>query len=138
VIEAPALRDDPRFKDNRGRMANLAQLVATLAPYLKKRGSADWIARLEEAGVPAGPVLSVTDMHADPQAQARQMIVETVHPKAGPTKAIGLPIKLSETPGGNRRPAPLFGQHTREVLAEAGYSVPEIDALAKAGAIVCG
>jgi crotonobetainyl-CoA:carnitine CoA-transferase CaiB-like acyl-CoA transferase len=82
-------------------------------------------------------VLSVTDMHADPQAQAREMIVETQHPKAGPTKAIGLPIKLSETPGGIRRPAPLFGQHTREVLGEAGYSAAEIDALAAAGAVVC-
>jgi crotonobetainyl-CoA:carnitine CoA-transferase CaiB-like acyl-CoA transferase len=77
-------------------------------------------------------------MHADPQAQAREMIVETAHPKAGATKAVGLPIKLSETPGGIRRPAPLFGQHTREVLAEAGYSATTIEALAKAGAVVCG
>jgi crotonobetainyl-CoA:carnitine CoA-transferase CaiB-like acyl-CoA transferase len=137
VIEAPELKDNPRFKDNRGRMANLALLVETLAPHLKKRGSADWLARLEAAGVPAGPVLSVTDMHADPQAQARQMIVETAHPKAGSTMAIGLPIKLSETPGSIRRPAPLFGQHTREVLVEAGYSTPDIDALVKAGAVVC-
>ncbi len=137
VIEAPQLRDDPRFKDNRARMANLALLVETLAPHLKKRSSADWLQRFEEAGLPAGPVLSVTEMHADPQAQARQMVVETIHPKAARTKAIGLPIKLSETPGGIRRPAPLFGQHTREVLVEAGYSAAEIDALAVAGAVVC-
>jgi crotonobetainyl-CoA:carnitine CoA-transferase CaiB-like acyl-CoA transferase len=65
------------------------------------------------------------------------MIVETAHPKAGSTMAIGLPIKLSETPGSIRRPAPLFGQHTREVLVEAGYSTPDIDALVKAGAVVC-
>ena len=138
VIDAPQLRDDPRFKDNRGRMANLALLVETLAPYLAKRTSADWLARFEEAGLPAGPVLSVTEMHADPQAVARDMVVETTHPKAGRTKAIGLPIKLSETPGGIRRPAPLFGQNTREVLEEAGYSSADIDVLAKAGAIVCG
>jgi crotonobetainyl-CoA:carnitine CoA-transferase CaiB-like acyl-CoA transferase len=138
VIEAPHLKGDPRFKDNRGRMANLALLAETLTPFLQKRTSADWLARLEAAGVPAGPVLSVTDMHADPQAQAREMIVETAHPKAGATKAVGLPIKLSETPGGIRRPAPLFGQHTREVLAEAGYSATTIEALAKAGAVVCG
>ena len=137
TIGAPELRDDPRFKDNRGRMANLALLVETLAPFLKKRTSADWLARFEAVGLPAGPVLSVTDMHADPQARAREMIVETDHPKAGPTKAIGLPIKLSETPGGIRRSAPLFGQHTREVLGEAGYSTAEIDALAAAGAVVC-
>jgi crotonobetainyl-CoA:carnitine CoA-transferase CaiB-like acyl-CoA transferase len=138
VIEAPELRDDPRFKDNRARMTNLALLIETLAPHLKRRGSADWLARFEAAGVPAGPVLSITEMHADPQAQAREMIVETLHPKAGRTRAIGLPIKLSTTPGGSRRPAPLFGQHTREVLAEAGYSDAEIAALAKAGAVICG
>jgi crotonobetainyl-CoA:carnitine CoA-transferase CaiB-like acyl-CoA transferase len=137
VIGAPELRDDPRFKDNRARMANLALLVETLAPYLKKRGSGEWLATFEEAGLPAGPVLSVTEMHADPQAQARAMVVETVHPKAGPTKAIGLPIKLSETPGGIRRPAPSFGQHTREVLLETGYTEAAVEALAKEGAIVC-
>ncbi len=138
VIGAPEMRDDPRFRDNRGRMANLALLVETLTPYLKKRNSAEWLARFEEVGLPAGPVFSVTDMHADPQAQARQMIVETMHPKAGPTKAIGLPIKFSETPGGIRGPAPLFGQHTRAVLREAGYADAEIDDLAKSGAVVCG
>ena len=137
VIGAPQLRDDPRFKDNRGRMANLALLVETLAPYLAKRTSADWLARFEETGLPAGPVLSVTEMHADPQAQARAMVVETTHPKAGRTKAIGLPIKLSETPGGICRPAPVFGQHTREVLEETGYSASEISDLAASGAVVC-
>jgi len=138
VIEAPQFKDDPRFNDNRARMANLALLVETLAPYLRKRSSAEWLARFEAAGLPAGPVLSITEMHADSQARARGMIVETVHPKAGPTKAIGLPIKLSETPGGIGRPAPLFGQHTREVLTEAGYSDTDIDTLAQSGAILCG
>jgi crotonobetainyl-CoA:carnitine CoA-transferase CaiB-like acyl-CoA transferase len=138
VIEAPALADDPHFRDNAGRMANLALLVETLAPYLKQRTTAEWLARLEKAGVPAGPVLSIMEMHADPQALAREMVIEMEHPKAGRTKAIGLPIKLSATPGGNRRPAPLFGQHTREVLAEIGYADAEIEALAGTGAAVCG
>lgn len=137
VIEAPELRDDPRFRHNSGRMANLAPLVETLAPYFKRRTTADWLKRFEQAGVPAGPVLSIMEMHADPQVRARGMVVETEHPKAGRTKAIGLPIKLSATPGGIRRPAPLFGQHTREVLAEAGYTPAEIDALARSGAAVC-
>jgi crotonobetainyl-CoA:carnitine CoA-transferase CaiB-like acyl-CoA transferase len=138
VIAAPQLKDEARFKDNQARMANLTLLVATLAPYLRKRATADWLARFDAAGVPAGPVLSVAEMHADPQAQARAMVIETTHPRAGRTKAIGLPIKLSETPGSIRRPAPLFGQHTREVLAETGYTAREIDALAEAGAVVCG
>jgi crotonobetainyl-CoA:carnitine CoA-transferase CaiB-like acyl-CoA transferase len=74
-------------------------------------------------------------MHADPQALAREMIVETVHPTAGPVKAIGLPIKFSATPGDVRRPAPLFGEDTREVLREHGFSEVEIDKLAAQGAI---
>jgi crotonobetainyl-CoA:carnitine CoA-transferase CaiB-like acyl-CoA transferase len=63
------------------------------------------------------------------------MIVETKHPTAGPTKAIGLPIKFSDTPGGVRRAAPLFGQHTQEVLREHGFSDAEIDRMAEQGAI---
>jgi crotonobetainyl-CoA:carnitine CoA-transferase CaiB-like acyl-CoA transferase len=63
------------------------------------------------------------------------MSVETTHPTAGQTKAIGLPIKFSDTPGGVRRPAPLFGEHTREVLRERGFSDAEIDRMAELGAI---
>jgi crotonobetainyl-CoA:carnitine CoA-transferase CaiB-like acyl-CoA transferase len=90
---------------------------------------------LEEAGVPAGPVLDIAQMHADPQALARQMIVETTHPTAGKVKAIGLPVKFSDTPGGVRRPAPLLGQHTQEVLREHGFSDAEIEQMSAQGAI---
>src|SRR5690242_304291 len=116
ALETPALRDDTRFSSNADRMRNLEALTATLTPLFKRRSSAEWLRRLEQAGVPAGPVLEVGQMHADPQALAREMIVETQHPTAGHVKAIGLPIKFSDTPGGLRRPAPIFGQHTREVL----------------------
>jgi crotonobetainyl-CoA:carnitine CoA-transferase CaiB-like acyl-CoA transferase len=80
-------------------------------------------------------VLDIAQMHADPQALAREMIVETTHPTAGPVKAIGLPIKFSETPGAVTRPAPVFGQHSREVLREIGNSDAEIDRLGEQGAI---
>jgi crotonobetainyl-CoA:carnitine CoA-transferase CaiB-like acyl-CoA transferase len=96
---------------------------------------AEWLRRLEESGVPAGPVLDIAQMHADPQALAREMIVETTHPTAGKLKAIGLPIKFSDTPGGVRKAAPLFGEHTREVLCEHGFSNAEIDQMAEQGAI---
>lgn len=135
ALDAPELRDDPRFVNNAARMRNLAELTETLSPLFRRRTKAQWLARLEECGVPAGPVLDIAEMHADPQAQAREMIVETTHPTAGKVKAIGLPIKFSETPGGVRQPAPTFGQHTREVLHEAGYSDAEIDDLARSGAI---
>lgn len=135
ALEAPELRDDTRFVNNGARMRNLDILVEMLTPIFRRRTRAEWLKRLEDCGVPAGPVLDIAQMHADPQAIAREMIVETEHPTAGPTKAIGLPIKFSETPGGVRVPAPLFGQHTREVLREYGYSDAEIDQLATQGAI---
>jgi len=131
----PALHEDPRFSTNADRMRNLAALTATLTPLFKRRSSAEWLRRLEQAGVPAGPVLEIGQMHADPQALAREMIVETAHPTAGHVKAIGLPIKFSDTPGGVRRAAPIFGQHTREVLRDSGFSDAEIEQLAAEGVI---
>jgi crotonobetainyl-CoA:carnitine CoA-transferase CaiB-like acyl-CoA transferase len=135
ALEAPDLRGDPRFATNADRMRNLDVLNAMLTPLFKRRSSSEWLRRLEQAGVPAGPVLEVGQMHGDPQALAREMIVQTEHPAAGRVKAIGLPIKFSDTPGGVRRAAPLFGQDTREVLREHGYSVSEIQRLAADGAI---
>ncbi|MGH9356633.1 MAG: CaiB/BaiF CoA transferase family protein [Terriglobia bacterium] len=135
ALETHELGDDPRFRTNPDRMGHLAELEAVLTPIFKRRGSAEWLRRLETAGVPAGPVLNVAEMHADPHALARGMIVETVHPVAGPVKAIGLPVKFSETPGGVYRPAPLLGEHTREVLREHGFSDAEIDRMAAEGAV---
>jgi crotonobetainyl-CoA:carnitine CoA-transferase CaiB-like acyl-CoA transferase len=135
ALEAPNLRDDPRFVNNAGRMRNLSELTVALTPLFQRRTVAEWLRRLEESGVPAGPVLDIAQMHADPQALAREMIVETTHPTAGKVKAIGLPIKFSETPGGVRKAAPLLGQHTREVLREHGFSDAEIDQMAEQGAI---
>jgi len=86
--------------------------------------------------VPCGPINSIADMAADPQALAREMVVELDHPRAGATRALGLPIKLSASPGKVVRPAPLLGQHTREVLAEFGFSASEIEALVNSGAAV--
>jgi crotonobetainyl-CoA:carnitine CoA-transferase CaiB-like acyl-CoA transferase len=135
ALEAPDLRDDARFATNADRMRNLEMLTATLTPLFKRRSSAEWLRRLEQAGVPAGPVLEVGEMHRDPQALAREMIVQTEHPTAGSVKAIGLPIKFSDTPGGVRRSAPLFGQDTREILRDHGFSDAEIEQLAEQGAI---
>jgi len=135
ALGAQHLATDPRFAENAGRMGHLPELTGELTRYFEKAASAEWLARLEKAGVPAGPVLDVKQMHADPQALARQMIVETTHPGAGNVKGIGLPIKFSDTPGDLTRTAPQFGQHTREVLREHGFSDAEIDAMAAAGAI---
>src|ERR1700737_2689299 len=76
ALEAPEMNDDPRFLNNAGRMRNLPALQAALSPLFKGRTSAEWLYRLEEAGVPGGPVLDVNQMHADPQTLARELIVE--------------------------------------------------------------
>lgn len=136
VLDAPALAEDARFATNADRMVHLAELEAVLTPYFVARTTAGWLDIFEEAGLPAGPVLSVREMHADPQVVAREMVVPLDHPKAGRTHAIGLPVKLSQTPGGIRRPAPLLGQHTREVLAEIGIGEADIEALVARGAAV--
>ena len=135
VLEAPQLGDDPRFASNADRMRNLPALQAELTAFFKTRTSAEWLQRLEEAGVPAGPVLDVRQMQSDPQALAREMIVKTAHPVAGQVNAIGLPIKFSETPGRVSRAAPVLGQHTREVLREHGFSDAEAGQMAAQGAI---
>jgi crotonobetainyl-CoA:carnitine CoA-transferase CaiB-like acyl-CoA transferase len=135
ALQAPELRDDPRFVNNAQRMRNLSALTETLSPLFQRRSVAEWLRRLEDSGVPAGPVLDIAQMHADPQALAREMIVVTTHPTAGKVKAIGLPIKFSDTPGGVRRAAPLLGQHTREVLREHGFSDAELDQMAAQGVI---
>jgi len=135
LIEAEALNDDTRFSSNAMRIENRVVLAETLSLVFLKHSTAHWLEAFEKAGVPAGPVLSITEMHADPQALARDMIVSTDHPVAGQVKTIGHPVKFSETPGGVKRPAPLMGQHTAEVLREIGYSESEIVAMAAAGVI---
>ena len=135
AIEAPELAEDARFIDNAARMAHLGELEAVLNGYFRGRSTADWLARLEEAGVPAGPVLDIGEMHRDAQTLARDMVVEVEHARVGPVKTIGLPVKFSQTPGGVRTAAPLYGQHSREVLAEHGYSAEEIEGLITEGAV---
>ncbi len=136
VLDAPELLADARFRDNASRMANLPEMVEALTLRFRRKPSSEWLAALGSAGVPAGPVLSIAEMLADPQVGARQMVVETAHPKAGVTRALGCPIKFSETPAGVRRPAPLFGQHTGEVLSEAGFDADEMKALFDSGAAI--
>jgi crotonobetainyl-CoA:carnitine CoA-transferase CaiB-like acyl-CoA transferase len=136
LITAPELGEDPRFTNNHGRITHRIELAKALAPIIRTRTSADWLSRLEAAGVPAGPVLDVAEMHRDPQTLAREMVTKAPHTKLGPVKTLGAPVKFSATPGGVTRGAPLLGEHTREVLAEYGYGDDEIDALICDGAVI--
>jgi crotonobetainyl-CoA:carnitine CoA-transferase CaiB-like acyl-CoA transferase len=135
VLQAPELLKDARFASNAERMRNLDALTELLNSKLDAWKKADLLEALEAAGVPCGPINSIADVAADPHALAREMVVELEHPRAGRTRALGLPIKLSRTPGKVTRPAPTFGQHTREVLAEFGFSRVEIDDLYAANAV---
>jgi crotonobetainyl-CoA:carnitine CoA-transferase CaiB-like acyl-CoA transferase len=135
LLEMPEFAKDARFATNAGRIENRVVLAEVLAPHFRARSSAEWLDALERAKVPAGPVLDVMQMHADPQTLAREMVVEARHSKLGSVKTIGAPVKFSETPSGVRRGAPMFGEHTREVLREHGFSEAEIERLAASGII---
>jgi len=124
LIGRPDLADDPRFADNDRRMIHRHALEEALNGIFAARPSAEWLALLEEGGFPAGPVLSIREMHADPQTIARGMTPEIDHPVAGRVRTIGLPVKFGATPGGVRHPAPMLGQHTWEVLAAYGLTAP--------------
>jgi crotonobetainyl-CoA:carnitine CoA-transferase CaiB-like acyl-CoA transferase len=135
AIGAPELADDPRFAQPVDRMDNLDALVETLNGILSQRTTADWLAALEAAGVPAGPVYDVAEMAADPHTKARGMIPQVPAATGGTFAAIGHPVKYSAASTEIARGAPLIGEHTREVLAEYGFSDAEITALQVDGAI---
>lgn len=129
VLGHPEWKTDARFASNADRMLHREVLVALMTRVLATRGRDEWIAAFNAAGVPAGPVHSIEEALTHPQTLAREMVVETDHPQAGRTRAIGCPVKLSATPARVQRPAPLLGQHTREVLAEYGFDGATVDAL---------
>ncbi|GJE37891.1 CaiB/BaiF CoA transferase family protein [Methylobacterium persicinum] len=135
AIGMDSLAEDPRFAHNRDRMANREDLAATLAPAFRAQSSESWLARLEAGGVPAGPVLDVNAMHRDPQTLAREMVVEVEHPRIGTMQTLGLPVKFSGTPGRVHGAAPLLGEHSRSILAEAGYDEAAIDDLITRGIV---
>ncbi|MFM9942788.1 MAG: CaiB/BaiF CoA transferase family protein [Hyphomicrobiaceae bacterium] len=118
IIGRPELRTDPRFLTNADRVKHNTELIALIEVEMKKRPKAHWLSAMEEAGIPCGPVLNYDEVLTDPHILARDMYVATAHAKAGTFKTLGVPVKLSETPGGVTRAAPTLGQHTAEVLAQ--------------------
>src|SRR5579863_8889810 len=129
------LTDDPRYATNPDRIQHRDTLIPAITAALTARGCAEWTELLNAAGVPAGPVNTVPAALAQPQIAARDMVVELEHPVAGMLKMLGTPVKLSAQPASIRRPPPVLGQHTDEILAEAGYPAARIDELRAAGVI---
>ena len=135
AIDRPELAADARFAGRRDRMRQREALIAEIERTTAKQTRAHWLARLDAAGVPAGPINTYPEALADPHALAREMVVDLVHPGAGPIKALGVPVKLSDTPGAVDRPAPLLGQDNADVLTELGYSEAEQRILRDQGVI---
>ena len=129
------LLQDPRFKERPARLQNQQQLAAILEEHFTQRPTAYWVKALAEAGVPAGPVYTIPQVYQHPQVRAREMLVEVDNPHGGKVKNIGIPIKLSLTPGRIRLPPPLLGQHTDEVLQEAGFTPQEVSRLRAEGVV---
>lgn len=122
VFGHPEWIDDPRFATGQSRLRHRAELVELIEEVTLTKPGGVWLERLHAAGVPAGPVNNYEQAFADPQTVAREMVVEAEHPQAGTIRMVGIPLKLSETPGGIRRPPPMLGQHTDELLVELGYT----------------
>lgn len=125
----PELAADPRFATNKDRMANYDAMRPPIDRAFRTATSAQWIARLNAAGVPNGAVRDIGQMLNDPHLAAREMVQTLMHPTIGATRVIGAPIKLSDTPASLRTAPPVLGQHTDAVLAELGYSAADVSQL---------
>lgn len=118
VLEKPELLTDERFSNNGLRTTNFHELHAIMNSVLVNKTIDEWITLLEEAGIPCAPINNIERIINDPQVKARDMIVEVEHPIAGHLKMPGVPVKLSDTPGSVRTPAPLLGHDVNEILHE--------------------
>ncbi|GAC1412029.1 MAG: CoA transferase [Burkholderiaceae bacterium] len=135
VLGHPKWCADARFATNSDRMNNLEALTTAMNAVLALRTKAEWMAAFDAAGVPVGPVHTIGEALTHPQTLARDMVVDLEHPRAGATKALGCPIHFSKTPTRIDRPAPMLGEHTRELLREYAYTDAEIDGFLAAGVI---
>ncbi|MEG1039108.1 MAG: CaiB/BaiF CoA-transferase family protein [Pseudomonas sp.] len=130
VAGQPQWANDPRFATNKLRVANRAELIPLIRQATVFKTTAEWVALLEKAGVPCGPINDLAQMFADPQVKSRGLAIEIPHPLAGKVPQVASPIRLSETPVQYRNAPPLLGEHTEQVLGEVlGLAAAEIERL---------
>ncbi len=135
VLGIEELRDDPRFNEVRARGQHAGELIPIMDRAFATKTRDEWIALLREKDVLCGPVQKYDDIPKDPQVIANELLVDLEHPEAGPVTQVGLPVRLSETPGKARSTAPAFGAHTEEVLQDLGISWERIAELRDRGII---
>jgi len=135
ILATPEWLTDPRFATNGDRYARRYELADLISEKLQTHTTAEWEVILNEAGIPCGPIHQLDEALNHPQTLHREMVVEREHPTLGTVRLLGLPVKLSDTPGGVHRTPPLMGEHTTEILRELGLSDAELEELQRQGVI---
>src|SRR6266446_5378806 len=135
VLGLPEIAADSRFESMKARLTHYDELRPMIDRIISKMTRSETIARMADVGIPAGPINTVGEILEDPHIQAREMVVQLTHPEYGPLKVLGIPIKLSDTPGIVQNAPPRFGEHNREVLSKLGYTEDDIRTFAETGAV---
>jgi crotonobetainyl-CoA:carnitine CoA-transferase CaiB-like acyl-CoA transferase len=130
-----SLRLDPMFADNGARLANRDEMVARMERFLLTAPTAEWVARLEKAAVPCGPIYEFEQVFDDPQVRHLDLLTEMEQPEYGRVRMLAPPFRTSDPLDRGHRPAPRLGEHTTEILTELGLETAEIKRLAAAGAV---
>ena len=138
AIGQEELIEDQRFREPGDRKAREEELAALLEEIFSQQSTAYWLETLEKAGMVAGPINNIAQVYDDPQVIAREMKVDLEDPDLGTLHNIGIPVKLSATPGSIRRRAPMLGEHSWEILTESGFAEQEIEDLFDSGVVVDG
>ena len=129
AINRKDLQNNKKFSSNNARMKNLKDLINILNKELKRKKTNEWLKIFDKKGLPCGPIYSINEMFKDPQTKYRKMIINVNNKKAGISKAIGMPIKFSHSKIKKTTGAPVFGQHTKEILLDYGFKKKEINKL---------
>ena len=138
AIGQEELIEDQRFKEPGDRKAKEGELADLLEETFSQQSTAYWLETLEKAGMVAGPINNIAQVYDDPQVIAREMKVDLEDPDLGTLHNIGIPVKLSATPGRIRRRAPMLGEHSWEILSESGFAEKEIEELFDSGVVIDG